>query len=76
MVRRQRQMGVRDRSHGVHSAGSAALQGNTTNSLALESALSQFLQGREVVLYPTGWAAGYGGIQGLSLIQSPSPRDS
>ena len=52
-------------TYGVHSAGSAALQGNTTNSLSPELALSQFLHGREVVLYPTGWAAGYGGIQGF-----------
>lgn len=51
--------------YGVHSAGSAALLGNTANSLLLESALSDFLGGREVVLYPTGWAAGYGSVQGF-----------
>ena len=50
---------------GVHSAGSAALLGNTTNSLTLERALSDFLSGREIVLYPTGWAAGYGSVQGF-----------
>jgi len=51
--------------YGVHSAGSAALLGNTANSLALERALSDFLGGREIVLYPTGWAAGYGSVQGF-----------
>ncbi|MGV8953846.1 MAG: aminotransferase class I/II-fold pyridoxal phosphate-dependent enzyme, partial [Cypionkella sp.] len=51
--------------YGVHSAGSAALLGNTANSLRLEAALSQFLNGREIVLYPTGWAAGYGSVQGF-----------
>ncbi|HTO27541.1 MAG TPA: pyridoxal phosphate-dependent aminotransferase family protein [Devosia sp.] len=51
--------------YGVHSAGSAALLGNTTNSLLLEQGLSQFLGGREIVLYPTGWAAGYGSVQGF-----------
>ena len=51
--------------YGVHSAGSAALLGNTANSLKLEAALGEFLGGREVVLYPTGWGAGYGSVQGL-----------
>jgi len=51
--------------YGVHSAGSAALIGNTAASVALESRLSDVLQGRHVVLYPTGWAAGYGAVQGL-----------
>ncbi len=50
---------------GVHSAGSAALLGNTSLSRELEQNLSQFMGGREIVLYPTGWAAGYGAIQGL-----------
>jgi 7-keto-8-aminopelargonate synthetase-like enzyme len=50
---------------GVHSAGSAALLGNTANSLLLEQGLSEFLGGREIVLYPTGWAAGYGSVQGF-----------
>lgn len=51
--------------YGVHSAGSAALLGNTANSLLLEQGLSSFLGGRDVVLYPTGWAAGYGSVQGF-----------
>lgn len=51
--------------YGVHSAGSAALLGNTANSLALEQALSEFLGGREIVLYPTGWSAGFAAVQGF-----------
>ena len=51
--------------YGVHSAGSTALLGNTANSLLLERGLSEFLGGREIVLYPTGWAAGYGSVQGF-----------
>jgi glycine C-acetyltransferase len=51
--------------YGVHSAGSSALAGNTKYSLRLEETISQFLQLDHTVLYPTGWAAGYGVIKGL-----------
>ena len=51
--------------YGVHSAGSAALLGNTRNSLQLESAISDFIHGREIVLYPTGWSAGFAAVQGI-----------
>jgi 7-keto-8-aminopelargonate synthetase-like enzyme len=51
--------------YGVHSAGSPALVGNTAVSVALERKISDFLQAEEVVLYPTGWAAGFGVIKGL-----------
>ncbi|GLS29215.1 glycine C-acetyltransferase [Mesorhizobium albiziae] len=51
--------------YGVHSAGSAALLGNTRHSLKLEEAISDFVGGREVVLYPTGWSAGFASVQGL-----------
>jgi len=50
---------------GVHSAGSPALVGNTSYSVALERTIADFLQMPEVVLYPTGWAAGFGVIKGL-----------
>ena len=50
---------------GVHSAGSGAFLGNTKYSLALERAISEFLQFEHTLLYPTGWAAGYGVIRGL-----------
>lgn len=51
--------------YGVHSAGSSALAGNTKYSLKLEATISEFLGLEHTVLYPTGWAAGYGVIKGL-----------
>lgn len=53
------------RSHGVHSAGSSALVGNTNLSVALERRIAEYLGVEEAILYPTGWAAGYGIIKGL-----------
>src|SRR6201995_3852215 len=50
---------------GVHSAGSPALVGNTSHSVELERKIADFLKMEEVVLYPTGWAAGFGVIKGL-----------
>jgi glycine C-acetyltransferase len=51
--------------YGVHSAGSSALAGNTKYSLKLERTISEFLHLDHTVLYPTGWAAGYGVIKAL-----------
>lgn len=51
--------------YGVHSAGSAALLGNTTGSLRLEQEISDFTGRDHTVLFPTGWSAGFGAIQGL-----------
>jgi glycine C-acetyltransferase len=51
--------------YGVHSAGSPALVGNTSHSVKLERAIADFLEMPEAILYPTGWAAGYGIIRGL-----------
>lgn len=50
---------------GVHSAGSPALVGNTSISLALEHRIGDFVEAEHVSLFPTGWAAGYGVIKGL-----------
>ena len=50
---------------GVHSAGSPALVGNTTHSMQLERKIADFLKMEEAILYPTGWAAGFGVIRGL-----------
>jgi glycine C-acetyltransferase len=41
------------------------LSGNTKYSLRLEQAISEFLHLDHTVLYPTGWAAGYGAIKAL-----------
>ena len=50
---------------GVHSAGSAALLGNTRSSLALAKSISELVGMEHTLLFPTGWAAGYGVIRGL-----------
>ena len=50
---------------GVHSAGSPALVGNTSYSVALERKIAEFVGTDHVVLYPTGWAAGFGVVKGL-----------
>ena len=50
---------------GVHSAGSPALVGNTSLSLALERTIAEFLNMEHVALFPTGWAAGFGIVKGL-----------
>ena len=52
-------------SFGVHSAGSPAFVGNTTHSVALEQKICDFLQMEHTLLFPTGWAAGFGVIKGL-----------
>ena len=51
--------------YGVHSAGSPAFIGNTTHSIALERKISEFLGMHRTVLFPTGFAAGFGAIKGL-----------
>lgn len=51
--------------HGLHSAGSAMLGGNTQPSLALERALAEHLETPHVALFSTGWGAGFGAIAGL-----------
>ncbi len=50
---------------GVHSAGSSALVGNTASSFQLERRLAAFIGMGDAVLFPTGWAAGYGVIKAL-----------
>jgi len=44
------------REFGVHSAGSPALVGNTSLSLALERKIGDFLGMGHVSLFSTGWA--------------------
>jgi len=51
--------------YGLHSAGSAALMGNTALSVALERRLEAFLGYQDVVVFPIGWAAGYGAVKTL-----------
>ncbi|MBA2479320.1 MAG: pyridoxal phosphate-dependent aminotransferase family protein [Planctomycetes bacterium] len=53
------------RDYGVHTASSAALQGCTDQSRALERDLADLLAMEHVVLFPTGWGAAYGAVTGL-----------
>lgn len=50
---------------GPHAAASPMLQGNTIPGRALERGLGEMLQAEHVLLFPTGWAAGFGTITGL-----------
>lgn len=51
--------------YGVHSAGAASVLGNTSLSRRLEEEIGKMLKAPHVLLYPTGWGAGYGAITGL-----------
>jgi 7-keto-8-aminopelargonate synthetase-like enzyme len=51
--------------YGTHSAGAPVLQGNSALSLRLQAALAELVGLPHVVLFPTGWAAGYGVITAL-----------
>ncbi len=53
------------REYGPHSAASPMLQGNTRLSRKLERSISGVLDTEHVLLFPTGWAAGFGTIVGL-----------
>ncbi|MGB7243503.1 MAG: aminotransferase class I/II-fold pyridoxal phosphate-dependent enzyme [Sulfitobacter sp.] len=52
-------------TYGVHSAGSAALMGNTLASVELEKKIAAFTGFADCTLFPTGWSAGYGIIRTL-----------
>lgn len=50
---------------GVHSSGSPALMGRSQPMLDLADKLCEVANRERCILYPTGWAAGYGVIAGL-----------
>lgn len=50
---------------GLHAASSPMLQGNTALSKKLEAGLAEMLGMEQVLLFPTGWSAGFGAITGL-----------
>lgn len=50
---------------GVHSAGSPALCGRTSILLDLEATIAKQLGFESCLIYPTGWAAGFGVVTGL-----------
>lgn len=53
-------------SLGTHSAGSEPMGGGLRIGKLLEQELSEFTQFPNIVLFPTGWAAGYGAIKALA----------
>lgn len=50
---------------GIHSAGSAPLNGRTTLVMQLEEKLERVLGMEHCTVYPTGWMAGYGAVAAL-----------
>jgi glycine C-acetyltransferase/8-amino-7-oxononanoate synthase len=50
---------------GPHSAGSPMVLGNTRYSNDLEKAIGELVGMEHVMLFPTGWAAGFGSVVGL-----------
>jgi 7-keto-8-aminopelargonate synthetase-like enzyme len=51
--------------YGTHGASAPTLQGNSPLSARLGEAVAEMLGLDHAVLFPTGWAAGYGVITGL-----------
>ncbi|MDP1571194.1 MAG: aminotransferase class I/II-fold pyridoxal phosphate-dependent enzyme [Vicinamibacterales bacterium] len=52
-------------AQGTHSAGSEPMGGGLAEAQLLEAELADFLRVPHVVLFPTGWGAGYGAIKAL-----------
>ena len=52
---------------GVHAAGPAATQGGSLPLLRLEERLADLLSCRAAIVFPSGWAAGYGTVRALLL---------
>jgi glycine C-acetyltransferase len=50
---------------GVHTASSSAEFGATPQSVLLERRVADFLEAPEAILFPSGWAAGFGVIKAL-----------
>lgn len=53
------------RDYGVHSAGSPMVIGNTSLTVQLENEIKSLTGKKHVIIFPTGFAAGSGTIQGL-----------
>ncbi len=51
---------------GTHSAGSEPMGGGLRIGKLLEQELAEFTRFPNIVLFPTGWAAGYGAIKALA----------
>ena len=53
------------RHYGVHSGGSAALQGRSDISRALEAEIGETLNAEHVVLFSSGWGAAFSAVTAL-----------
>jgi 7-keto-8-aminopelargonate synthetase-like enzyme len=53
------------KADGTHSAGSEPMGGGFRGALELTHELAEFLATPNVVLFPSGWGAGYGAIKAL-----------
>lgn len=53
------------REYGLHSSGSAPMGGGSLIGDALAARISAVLEVDHTLLFPTGWAAGYGVIRGI-----------
>ena len=53
------------REGGTHSAGSEPMGGGLSDAIKLEKIIAEYTEHPNVVLFPTGWGAGYGGIKGI-----------
>jgi glycine C-acetyltransferase len=53
------------RRYGVHSGGSAALQGRSDISRALEAEIGEALEMEHVTLFSSGWGAAFGAVTAL-----------
>lgn len=62
VVRRATEAAIRD---GTHSAGSEPMGGGLQEAAGLADDLAAFTGFDHVVLFPTGWGAGYGAIKAL-----------
>lgn len=53
------------RRYGPHAGGASTAAGATPPTQALEQAIAGFLGLQDALVYPSGWAAGYGAIRAL-----------
>ncbi len=68
--------GMNLRVFGPHSAGSPMGVGNTTLSAKLEESLGDYLKAEHVLLFPTGWSAGFGVVASLIGLEDYVLMDS
>lgn len=64
------------KNYGVHSAGSPTVTGRTPFLRSVEKKICQVLGLNTAVIYPTGWAAGFGILAGLARKQDTIVMDS